>query len=115
MAVGQKRGSRRAGGESAAVRGEDGQPGAVSVDGLLARVARGDAEAFAGVYDQVADEVHGLVRRIVGDKAKAEQLTAEALVEVWRSASRFSPAEGSGTDWVMAVARRRAMTRRRGG
>jgi len=110
MAVGQKRGSRRASGESAPVRGEDGQPGAVSVDGLLARVARGDAEAFAGVYDQVADEVHGLVRRIVGDKAKAEQVTAEALVEVWRSASRFSPAEGSGTDWVMAVARRRAMS-----
>ena len=110
MAVGQKRGFRRAGGESAAVRDEDGQPGATSVDGLLARVANGDVEAFAGVYDQVADEVHGLVRRIVGDRAKAEQVTAEALVEVWRSASQFSPAQGSGTDWVMAVARRRAMS-----
>ena len=50
MAVGQKPGSRRAGGESAAVRGEDGHPGAASVDGLLARVAHGDVEAFAGVY-----------------------------------------------------------------
>ena len=110
MAVGQKRGFRRAGGESAAVRGEDGQPGATSVDGLLARVAHGDVEAFAAVYDQVADQVHGLVRRIVRDQAKAEQVTAEALVEGWRPASQFSPAQGSGTNWVMAVARRRAMS-----
>jgi RNA polymerase sigma-70 factor (ECF subfamily) len=110
MAVGQKRDSRAAGAVSPVVRGGVGQPGAASVDGLLARVADGDAEAFAGVYDQVADEVHGLVRRIVGDQSRAEQVTAEALVEVGRSASRFSPAEGSGTDWVMAVARRRAMS-----
>jgi hypothetical protein len=88
MAVGQKRGSRPAGAESPAVRGGDGQPVAVSVDGLLARVAHGDAEAFAAIYDQVADAVHGLMRRIVGDQSRAEQLTAEALVEVWRSASQ---------------------------
>jgi DNA-directed RNA polymerase specialized sigma24 family protein len=110
MAVGQKRGSHPAVGESLAVRGEDGRSVAASVDGLLLRVAHGDAEAFADVYDQVADAVHGLVRRIVGDQSRAEQVTAEALVEVWRSASRFSPAQGSGTDWVMAVARSRAMS-----
>jgi RNA polymerase sigma-70 factor (ECF subfamily) len=110
MAVGQKRGSRPAGAESPAVRGGDGQPVAVSVDGLLARVAHGDAEAFAAVYDQVVDAVHGLMRRIVGDQSRAEHLTAVALVQVWRSASLFSPAEGSGTDWVMPVARRRAMS-----
>jgi RNA polymerase sigma-70 factor (ECF subfamily) len=110
MAVGQKRDSRAAGAVSPVVRGGVGQPGAASVDGLLARVADGDAEAFAGVYDQVADEVHGLVRRIVGDQSRAEQVTAEALVGVWRSASRFSPAQGSGTDWVIAIARRRAIS-----
>jgi RNA polymerase sigma-70 factor, ECF subfamily len=110
MAVGQKRGSHPAVGESLTVRAEDGRSVAASVDGLLLRVAHGDAEAFAGVYDQVADAVHGLVRRIVGDQSRAEQVTAEALVEVWRSASRFSPAQGSGTDWIMAVARRRAMS-----
>jgi RNA polymerase sigma-70 factor, ECF subfamily len=110
MAVGQKRGSRPAGAESPAVRSEDGQQGAACVDAVLMRVARGDAEAFAGVYDQVADAVHGLVRRIVGNRSRAEQVTAEAMVEVWRSAPRFSPAEGSGTDWIMAVARRRAVS-----
>jgi RNA polymerase sigma-70 factor, ECF subfamily len=87
-----------------------GRPGAAAVDGLLPRVARGDAAAFAGVCDQVAGAVYGLVHRIVGDQSRAEQVASEALVEVWRSASRFSPAEGSGVSWVMTVARRHAMS-----
>jgi RNA polymerase sigma-70 factor, ECF subfamily len=116
MAVGGKRGSRpastggAAGAESPVVRGEDGQPGAAAVDGLLLRVARGDAKAFAGVYDQVAGPVYGLVSRIVEDPSQAEQVAAEVLVEARRSASRFSPAEGSGLTWIMTMARRRAMS-----
>jgi RNA polymerase sigma-70 factor (ECF subfamily) len=108
MAVGQKRRSRSAGTGSPSVRDESGQPAAPTLDGLLPRVARGDTEAFANVCDQVSGAVYGLVRRIVGDQARAEQVTAEVLVEVWRSASRFSPAEGSGLEWVMTMARRTA-------
>jgi RNA polymerase sigma-70 factor (ECF subfamily) len=110
MAGGQKRRSRSAGRESPAVRGEDGRPGAAAIDGLLPRVARGDVEAFAGVCDQVAGAVYGTARRIVGDQSRAEQVAAQVLAEVWRSASRFSPAEGSGLSWIMKMARSRAMS-----
>jgi anti-anti-sigma factor len=66
IAAGQKRGSRPAATEPPAERGEGGRPGAAAADGFLPLVAHGDAEAFAGVYDQVAGAVYGLVRRIVG-------------------------------------------------
>lgn len=92
------------------MRAEDARPGAAAVDGLLLQVARGDAEAFAAVFDQVADAVYGLVSRIVADRAGAEQVAAEVLAEVRWSASRFSPAEGSGLGWIMAMARRRAVS-----
>jgi RNA polymerase sigma-70 factor (ECF subfamily) len=111
MAVGQKRDSRTAGTEPPAPRGADGQPGAAALDGLLPRVARGDSEAFAAVCDQVAGAVYGVARRVVGDPSRAEQVAAEVLLEVWRSASRFSPADGSGLEWVMTMARRRAASR----
>jgi RNA polymerase sigma-70 factor, ECF subfamily len=107
MALRQKRGSRPGDTESSVVPA-DGQSAAV--DRLLPRVARGDAEAFAGVCDQVSGAVYGLVRRIVRDQSRAEQVAAEVLVEVWRSASRFSPAEGSGLNWIMTMARRRALS-----
>jgi RNA polymerase sigma-70 factor (ECF subfamily) len=110
MAVGgRKRGSHRAGAGAPTVRGTDGRAGA-AVDGLLARVARGDAGAFASVCDQVSGAVYGLVRPIVGDQSRADRVAAEVLVEVWRSASRFNPAEGSGLSWVMTMARRHALS-----
>ncbi len=111
MAVGQKRNPCPAGTEPAAGRDEGGQPAAPILDALLPRVARGDTEAFTAVCDQVSGAVYGLVRRIIKDQPEAEQLTAGVLLEVWRSASRFSPAEGSGLEWVMTMARRRAVSR----
>ena len=64
IAAGHTRGSRPAGTKPPAVRGADGRPGETELDDLLPQVARGDAVAFAGVYDRVADAVYGLARRI---------------------------------------------------
>ena len=123
MAAGQDDGARPAGTTAPAVGARadgpgaradgpgaraDGPPG-TAVDGLLAQVARGNAEALAAVCDQVAGPVYGLVSRIVGDQARAEQVTGQVLVEVWRTASRFSPAAGSGLAWVIAIAQRHAV------
>jgi RNA polymerase sigma-70 factor, ECF subfamily len=78
---------------------------------LLAMVARGDEAAFAGVYDRFATVVYGLVRRIVRDPAQSEEVTQEVLLEVWRTASRFDPGEGSARGWLMTLAHRRAVDR----
>jgi RNA polymerase sigma-70 factor (ECF subfamily) len=79
--------------------------------GLLAKVARGDEAAFAGVYDHFATVVYGLVRRVVRDPAQSEEVTQEVLLEVWRTASRFDPSEGSARSWLMMLAHRRAVDR----
>ena len=78
---------------------------------LLSLVARGDEAAFAQVYDQVAGAVSGMVRRVVRDQAQSEEVTQEVLLEVWRSASRFDPREGSASAWLMTMAHRRAVDR----
>ena len=79
--------------------------------GLLAKVARGDEAAFAGVYDHFAGVVYGLVRRVVRDPAQSEEVTQEVLLEVWRTASRFDPSLGSARSWLMTLAHRRAVDR----
>ncbi|EFL37043.1 RNA polymerase sigma factor SigK [Streptomyces viridochromogenes DSM 40736] len=78
---------------------------------LLVRAADGDEQAFAGVYDALADRVMGLVCRVVRDKAQAEEVTQDVMVEVWRTADRFHPARGAARNWVLTLAHRRAVDR----
>jgi RNA polymerase sigma-70 factor (ECF subfamily) len=75
---------------------------------VLARVARGDRDAFASLYDHVAGMVYGLARDITGDQARAEKATEDVLAEVWRTAPWFSPSEGSALSWIFSIARRQA-------
>ena len=83
----------------------------VDVDELMSQVADGDQDAFAALYDAVAPRVYGLIRRVVRDAALAEEVAQEALVEVWRNASRFDRARGSATGWIFTIAHRRAVDR----
>jgi RNA polymerase sigma-70 factor, ECF subfamily len=86
-------------------------PGADQLGALLGRVARGDQDAYAAVYDRTAGQVLGLVLSIVRDPAQSEEVTQEVLLDVWRSASRFDAELGSAAAWMMTLAHRRAVDR----
>jgi RNA polymerase sigma-70 factor (ECF subfamily) len=78
---------------------------------LLRRVARGDTEAFEAIYDRYADAVFGMVLRVLRDRAQAEEVAQEVLVEAWRTAPRFDAERGSARAWLLTMARRRAIDR----
>jgi RNA polymerase sigma-70 factor (ECF subfamily) len=83
--------------------------GPTDVDLLIGRVARGDAQAFEAVYDELSSAVFGLARRVVRDPARAEDVTQEVFLEVWRKAARFDSGLGKAKTWVMTIAHRRAV------
>ncbi|MFI0966321.1 sigma-70 family RNA polymerase sigma factor [Streptomyces sp. NPDC021080] len=78
---------------------------------LMARVARGDQEAFASLYDVVAGPVLGIVRGVLRDRAQSEEVAQEVLVEVWRTAARYRPERGSVINWVLTLTHQRAVDR----
>jgi RNA polymerase sigma-70 factor, ECF subfamily len=78
---------------------------------LLARVARGDHQAFELLYGELAGPVYGVVRQVLRDPAQSEEIAQEVLLEIWRTASRFDPAKGSPAAWALTIAHRRAVDR----
>ncbi len=88
-----------------------GRRAAPGLDDLLTAVARGDERAYDAVYDLTSGWVLGVARKVIRDPAQAEEVMQEVMLEVWRLASRFDPAKGSGMSWVMTLAHRRAVDR----
>ncbi len=86
-----------------------GDGGGNDVDQLLRRVARGDVSAFESLYDELGGAVFGVARRVVRDPERAEDVTQEVFLEVWRKAARFDSALGKAKTWVMTIAHRRAV------
>ncbi|MFF2200875.1 sigma-70 family RNA polymerase sigma factor [Streptomyces sp. NPDC058145] len=78
---------------------------------LMGRVALGDEDAFASVYDTVAGPVLGVVQAVLRDQAQSEEVAQEVLVEVWRTAPRYRPEIGTARNWVLTLAHRRAVDR----
>ncbi len=78
---------------------------------LILRSGRGEEAAFADLYDAVARRLHGLVLRVIRDPAQAEEVTQEAMVEIWRQSARYNPSLGSPLSWLMTIAHRRAVDR----
>mgnify|MGYP002278118320 CR=1 FL=1 len=78
---------------------------------LLERTARGDGGAYEQLYNAVAASVFGLALRIVRDRGMAEDVSQEALVEVWHRAARFDREAGTARSWILTIAHRRAVDR----
>ncbi|MFI1470570.1 sigma-70 family RNA polymerase sigma factor [Streptomyces wuyuanensis] len=86
-------------------------PHGPSADALLVQVARGDQDAFGELYDLVSGAVFGTVRGVVRDPAQSEEVMQEVMIQVWRTAARFQAEKGSGMNWVLTLAHRRAVDR----
>lgn len=78
---------------------------------LLRRVAGGDEQAFAALYDLVAGPVLGIVTAILHDHAQSEAVAQEVLLEIWREAAQFEERGRSALAWVLTIAHRRAVDR----
>ena len=94
-----------------AQRKPPGAPAGAPLADLLRRSGRGDEAAFAELYDAMAARAYGLAVRVVRDPSQAEEVAQEALLEIWRTASRFDAKKGSPVSWILTIVHRKAVDR----
>ena len=82
-------------------------------DLLLAVAARSDRQAFAVLFKHFAPRVKSYLLRAGSAEAAAEELTQEAMVNVWRKAGSFDPARSQPSTWIFTIARNLRVDRHR--
>ena len=78
---------------------------------LLQRVARGDRQAFAELYDRFSGPLYGTALRIVRDPAEAQDVVHDAFISLWEKASTFDASRGNPFSWAVTLVRNRAIDR----
>jgi RNA polymerase sigma-70 factor, ECF subfamily len=79
----------------------------------IRRVARGDGEALAALYDRHSRAIYSLVLRVLGDTREAEEVVQDVFAQAWRQASRYDTSRGAVVAWLLMMARSRAIDRLR--
>lgn len=76
---------------------------------LMILVEDKDAEALAVLYDRHGGASYSLAHRMMGDRQRAEDVTQEAFLSVWRTSSGYDAARGSVRAWLLRIVRNRAV------
>jgi RNA polymerase sigma-70 factor (ECF subfamily) len=75
----------------------------------IERIASGDADAFAELFDRYGPQSLGLAVRLTGSRSVAEEVVQEVFASVWRKAGTYDPGRASVRAWLLMQVHHRAV------
>ncbi|MDP7006361.1 MAG: sigma-70 family RNA polymerase sigma factor [Phycisphaerales bacterium] len=78
---------------------------------LMRRVAIGEEDAIAELYDRYGALVFKLSIQFLSNNTEAEDAVQEIFVRLWKTADRFDPRKAKLVTWVMLITRRHLIDR----
>jgi RNA polymerase sigma-70 factor (ECF subfamily) len=88
-------------------------PPEVSDEVLLACMCNGDQESLAALFRRYARLVRGVAYRVLRDVSEADDLLQDIFLLIHRDCKTFDSSKGSARSWILQMAYRRAVSRRR--
>jgi RNA polymerase sigma-70 factor (ECF subfamily) len=80
---------------------------------LLESVSTGSKDALSALFLRHGRAVLHIAWRILRDDAEAADLRQDVFISVFQNTRLFDPTKGSASSWIMQIAYRRAIDRRR--
>ena len=84
-----------------------------SDEALMASICNGDKEALASLFRRCARIVRGVVYRVLRDTSEADDMVQEIFLLIHRDCQSFDSSKGPARFWILQMAYRRAISRRR--
>lgn len=75
---------------------------------LVTRIAAGDRRAFEQLFESYGERVFRYAQRLISDVTKAEEVTNDVMLEVWKTAARFEGRSKVST-WILGITRHLAL------
>ncbi|HKI03492.1 MAG TPA: sigma factor [Thermoanaerobaculia bacterium] len=79
----------------------------------MAQVANKNHQAFTELFDRLSPVVLGVLFRLLGQRAVAEEVLQETFLQGWLQAETYRPEQGSPRAWLLTIAKARGLDRLR--
>jgi len=76
---------------------------------LIQKISNRDSKALEALYDRFSPVLYTLVKNIVNDKSKAEEVIAEIFVIIWQKSSKFDVNSDNLYLWLINFSRNKAL------
>jgi RNA polymerase sigma-70 factor (ECF subfamily) len=75
---------------------------------LIQRINNRDSKALEALYDRYSPVLYTLVKKIINDKSKTEEILADIFVIIWQKSTRFDTNSNNLYIWLINLARNKA-------
>jgi RNA polymerase sigma-70 factor (ECF subfamily) len=86
---------------------------AIANAALIRRMAGGDRDALAELYDNLSRPLYSTARHILNDAAEAQDVVHDVFLSLWQNASSFDSGRGAAFSWAVTLTRNRSIDRLR--
>lgn len=80
---------------------------------LIRRMAGGDRDALAELYDNLSRPLYATARHILNDASEAQDVVHDVFLSLWQNASSFDSGRGAAFSWAVTLTRNRSIDRLR--
>jgi RNA polymerase sigma-70 factor (ECF subfamily) len=80
---------------------------------LLRRMAGGDRDALAELYDRLSRPLYATARHILNDPGEAQDVVHDVFLTLWENAASFDSSRGAAFSWAVTLTRNRSIDRLR--